>query len=222
MMIWQCPKCRGRSFTGEGNLCWHCEERKSEPVRKSAREIGLEESIPAHFRWSSLSASELEGRVTGGRVTIGKIVSTVRAEGQKPYRPTSGLLLAGEAGTGKTSLACAMLRDWFQKTKGSALFVAAHDLAGARLQHELGRGEANLVDRASKVDLLLIDDIGSEPTGTFHTEIRDVIARRHNYDLPTWVTTGKKREEILERYGFGIARRIVGVAKVFRLGDQPS
>lgn len=204
-----CPKCRGRSYNPEGQLCWHCEDRANEP-RVPPNERLFLETIPARFMWATFDADDLDKRVIGGRATIEKAVEYVAQR-------SSVVLLAGKAGTGKTSLACAMLRAWQQATRRRVRFVAASELAKARMQHSLGEGEAPLVEQCERADLLLIDDLGAEPTSPPRAEIADVIQRRHNYNQPIWFTTGLASSELTARYGGGLSRRITEDAKLIRL-----
>lgn len=207
MLVERCPKCGGRSHTPKGEPCWHCAERASAPKELPVFERILLETIPDRFRWATLDAAELERRVAGGRKRIDEAV----------HAPQPNLVLSGKAGTGKTSLACAALRAWQRTRRRRVVFVAAHELANARMQHALGSGEAALVERCGKADLLLIDDLGSEPSSPPRSEIIDVIQRRHNFNLPIWITTGLVTAELTARYGFGIARRILEQATVIRL-----
>lgn len=207
MLLRTCPKCGGRSHTSDGELCWHCEDRVREATQTPVYERILLETIPDRFRWATPSALELERRVAGGRTRIDEALHAAQPN----------LVLSGKAGTGKTSLACAALRAWQQTRRRRVVFVAAHELANARMQHALGSGEAALVERCWKADLLLIDDLGAEPSSPPRSEIIDVIQRRHNYNLPIWITTGLVTAELAARYGFGIARRILEQATVIRL-----
>lgn len=125
--------------------------------------------------------------------------------------------LMGTSRGGKTSLAVAMLRAWVAKHERAAMFVPAHRLGVARIQHPAGHGEAALVESAMRVPLVLLDDLGSErdfPTNP----IADVIFERHVQDLPTWVTTGLTREPLVARYGAGVVARLFERATVIHVG----
>jgi hypothetical protein len=114
-----------------------------------------------------------------------------------------------------------MLRAWVAKHERAAMFVAAHRLGVARIQHPAGHGEAELVEAAMKAPLILLDDLGSErdfPTNP----IPDVIVERHAQDLPTWVTTGLPREPLVARYGAGVVARLFERARVIHVGARSS
>ncbi len=166
----------------------------------------LERSIPPTYRWAALDAPELPDRVSVPAIGIGKIAC---------HEPR--VCLMGTSRGGKTSLAVAMLRAWVAKHERAAMFVPAHRLGVARIQHPAGHGEAALVESAMRVPLVLLDDLGSErdfPTNP----IADVIFERHVQDLPTWVTTGLTREPLVARYGAGVVARLFERATVIHVG----
>lgn len=168
----------------------------------------LERSVPSTYRWCHLDAPELPGRVYGPAIRIGK-------EACHEAR----VCLMGASRAGKTSLAVAMLRAWVEKHECGAVFVAAHKLGLARLQHPAGHGEAELVETAMRASLVLIDDLGSERDFPSNA-IPDVIFERHAQDLPTWVTTGLTREPLVARYGAGVVARLFERARVIHVGAK--
>jgi hypothetical protein len=177
-------------------------------LRRSS--ASLERSIPATYRWCHLGAPELSERVYGPAVGIGKNACH-----------QARVCLIGTSRAGKTSLAVAMLRAWVTKYERSAVFVPAHRLGVARLQHAAGHGEPELVATAMRAPLVLLDDVGSErdfPTNP----IPDVIFERHAQDLPTWVTTGLTRDALVTRYGAGVVARMFERATVIHVGPKAS
>jgi hypothetical protein len=170
----------------------------------------LERSIPPTYAWATLDAPELPERVHVPAIGIGKFAC---------HEPR--VCFTGTSRAGKTSLAIAMLRAWVAKHERAAMFVAAHRLGVARIQHPAGHGEAELVEAAMKAPLILLDDLGSErdfPTNP----IPDVIVERHAQDLPTWVTTGLPREPLVARYGAGVVARLFERARVIHVGARSS
>lgn len=171
----------------------------------------VEESIPAAFAQATFDAEWLR-RLVGARA----VADAMQALG------AARVAFIGPPGSGKTSLAIAMLRaavaaepasTW--RTSG-ARYVSAHRLAKARAMHPLGDGEAPLVSTALRAPLLVLDELGGEDT-RYASAVAEVIYERHADDLPTWVTTGVTPERLAERYGGGIARRLFEGAQVFRL-----
>ena len=119
---------------------------------------------------------------------------------------TAGGLLFGHSGAGKTSLAVAVYRRFADQ--GCGLFVSAYALAKARAITPLGKGEADVINRAISAHFVVIDDLGSEVA--FHNSaIQEVIYERHAAGKGTLVTTWLSSKELSDKYGDGIARRIV-------------
>src|SRR6202050_1097745 len=109
-------------------------------------------TIPPAYRWARFHAPEISARVgTAARH------ARERALWRQPR-----IVFTGSAGTGKTSLAVACLRQWVDERAAPAAFVHAYALATARLQHPAGHGEPEVVERAMTAPLTLLDDLGSE------------------------------------------------------------
>ena len=165
-------------------------------------------TIPPSFRWATLNAPELRQRVARERA-IG--------EGRAALSATA-VVLVGPSGSGKTSLACALLRAWEARdTRRRGSFVPAWRLGVARAQHGLGQGEPVEVERALSTGLLVLDDLGSE-RNTVTNAVPDVIFERAYAGRPTWVTTWMTPEQVSQRYGDGIARRLYEADRVVVIG----
>lgn len=189
----------------------------TEADEAKAIERKLVATLPKSYRWAARGVPELAQRVhdvrRGGAepVTIDWLLDTAPK--------TSWLVLSGPASSGKTSLAVAMMREWSKARRQPADFVHAFRLGIARIQNKAGTGEADLVDRAMRAPLVLIDDVGSE-RDTANNAMLDVIFERHAEDLPTWVTTGLSGTQITNRYGAGFLRRITERATLLSVGRQ--
>jgi DNA replication protein DnaC len=185
------------------------DERQRAQWQLEARESIVEKAmatIPPRYQWASFSATDLVQRV--------KNKAAIERAKQAIWK--RGVVLFGTAGSGKTVLACCMLRavaeavlavderaEWILR---NARFMGAYDLAKSRLENPLGKGEAKLVEQAMGASLLVIDDVGLERMRS--TGIEEVLHHRHAQELPTWITTFLGVNALSERYGDGIARRI--------------
>jgi hypothetical protein len=168
----------------------------------------LERSVPPAYAWATFDTPELSERVHAPAIDIGRDAC---------HEPR--ICVMGTSRAGKTSLAVAMLRAWVSKHERAAVFVPAHRLGGARLQHPAGHGEPEIVENAMRAPLVLLDDAGSErdyPTNP----LPDVIFERHAQDLPTWITTGLTREQLVKRYGLGVVARMFERARVIHVGAR--
>jgi DNA replication protein DnaC len=165
-------------------------------------------TIPESFRWATLEAPELRERLARDRA-IAEAQGALSAQ---------GLLFVGPSGSGKTSLACALLRAWEQADpRRRGAFVPAWRLGVVRAQHGLGNGEPPEVERALSTRLLVLDDLGSE-RNTATNAVPDVLFERAYAGRPTWVTTWMTPEQVSQRYGDGIARRLYEAGRVVVIG----
>ena len=180
-------------------------EQRSDDLAVAPRGSPGNSTIPPSFRWATLDAPELRQRVARERAI---------AEAKAALSSAGGLLLFGLSGSGKTSLACALLRAWGAKNgHRRGIFVPAFRLGIARAQHGLGQGEAPLVERATTARLVVVDDLGSE--GASHASaVPEVIQERALAGLLTWVTTWMTPGAIAQRYGDGVARRLYEAGRV--------
>lgn len=203
--------CKQCGHVGDGARCARCAGAEASRERASAaaqRQRAITQTIPRSYLWATFDATELATRV--------------RSDGATPKARASlgakWIVLRGSAGTGKTSLAVAMLQAWTRaNTVGDAAFIAAPKLAMARIQHHAGDGEPALVERAMRARLLVLDDLGSERDQRT-SAVPDVVFERHAEGRATWITTGLTDEQLEARYGEGIARRVLERAVVIDVG----
>jgi hypothetical protein len=170
--------------------------------------VYLERTIPPAYRWARFGAAELTERAPPASVALAE-ASCVEPR----------VCLMGVSRAGKTSLGVAMIRDWVQRARRPAAFVHAFRLGIARIQHPAGHGEPEAVDVAMRMPLILLDDLGSERDHAF-SAVPDVIFERDAQGLPTWVTTGLTREQLVKRYGLGVVARVFERAKVIQVGGR--
>jgi len=208
----RCPACGAPSTLPRA--CLACED-----TQRRAREakVATAASVPARFRWAyGLNAPELSVRVDVAALVQARATDLVRLD-----RAT----LLGPATAGKTSLAVAMAHSWVSAHAQPALFLAAVDLGVARQQHGLGEGEPPIVGQAMTAPMLVFDDLGQEAQGG-SAVVAHVIQRRYDRVRPTIATTGLTVEQLVSRYGAGVARRLIetsGGAVVLKLrgrGDR--
>lgn len=168
--------------------------------------------LPPAYRWSHPDAPDLPNRAPRWGAIRATILDAVQNR--------RSAVLIGPAGSGKTSVAAAMIRHaWAIHQAEHPRFFHAHRLAIARGQHGLGEGEAPMVHWAMTSPMVVIDDLGNERK-TELSAVMDVIFDRHAESLCTWYTTPFGHDEISKRYGDGIARRVFEGALVVDLGAK--
>lgn len=186
--------------------CWDCSryaDRRAQDAEQ--RNLALA-SIPPHYAWARLGTSELAKRVQA-KEPLETLAKRILA--------SERVVFAGPSGAGKTSFAIACLRE----RAPYGIFVSAMDLASARIQSRAGDGEAPTVDLAKRAPLVLIDEVGGEEK-TSTNAVKPVIWKRLDNDLPTWITTGFNRSELLAMYGDGGLRRLTENATIIQLGAK--
>ena len=128
-----------------------------------------------------------------------------------PLVKAKTLVFCGGVGTGKTCLASAIARETLERGK-SVAYLSAYEFASKMLAaHTSPIQERNnrLADYLT-ADLLVIDDLGTEPMLKNVTieYLLLVIEERTNHALPTLITTNLSPARILDRYGERIYSRL--------------
>jgi hypothetical protein len=139
-----------------------------------------------------------------------------------------GRLICGPTGLGK-SLSLALVLRRLMRSEATArydaaddhtrdsmalvcrdyLWVRAQDLPIARLQARLGEGEAELVRRAKRAEVLVLDDLGWEGQRAGAADVViEVLADRYDHGRAVLATTGLQLAEVRERHGDAVVRRI--------------
>ena len=122
------------------------------------------------------------------------------------------LIQGSNSGTGKTHLASAMMLSFIKKTHKRALFVPAVDMLLAvrdTFNDDVKATETQVIENWQIVDLLVIDDLGTEKTSDYSQQVMyQVVSTRYNNKLPTIVTTNASSADIKEKNGTRIFSRI--------------
>ena len=114
------------------------------------------------------------------------------------------VVLAGSAGSGKTSLAAALFRARIEVVRRGA-WMSALELSRCRAITQLGHGEPEMLSLALRTPLLVLDELPvADPSGA----VRDVLHARYDAELPTIVTTWMEKDIVAAAYGDGVARRM--------------
>jgi DNA replication protein DnaC len=114
------------------------------------------------------------------------------------------LLLAGTPGTGKGHLASACL-----KAHGNGIFITQADmLMDLRASYTLGNTKT-VVEAWQDTDCLILDEFGLSVGGKDEEPLLyQVLASRHDSNLPTVITSNKRLSELKDLLGFRLYDRI--------------
>ena len=213
----QPSRCKCGATIDHPGYCDRC-VRRWEAGREVQQFEAVLESIPPHFRKAKFGSEELARFATPAAATAAK----AKLDGLLS-RATSELVLIGPRGAGKTSLACACLRESVDRRHPLALrarFVSCVELGASRRDSPLGH-RPYLLDDAITASLLVLDELGK---GIDQEPIVEVVAARHDAERPTIVTTpwSQERLEMLPNGGLdgGTLRRIFEHASVLQMGPR--
>lgn len=197
-------KCPCGQPSAPGRECGECQVRRE---RWRAVSSKLAESLPEDHAESRFSAPDLAAKWVkpSGAIALAKgSVSSPR------------VVLVGASGTGKTTLAVCMAREWARAQLAAPLFVSCVVLVSARMRTNYGR-EASSVVEAIKAPLLILDDLGQPKSEPPSSPITDIIFARAYARRPTWVTTWMSPDDCTARYGDGVTRRVFERARIIKL-----
>lgn len=188
-----CSRCKVETTRSP---CWGCLKR--EDAERAVREAEKVVGIPDGFAWARRGTPELAERVktaAGWSVVLDAVTG---------FSGTTVLLIGSESRVGKTSMACAALREL-----PGGLFTRASGLARAGGEHPMGQGSAPLIRRAKAARVLVIDEFGG-PDYPLHLEhfVLEVLWTRHEERHLTIVTTGLTEGAIESRCGQGTMGRL--------------
>ncbi len=176
--------------------------------RAAQREASLA-TIPVRLRWARIGGQWPDA-------VDAQAIAALEAQGVAQGRGANPLLtLHGPPGSGKTSAAAALMRARLEVAQVPVgLFVTASDLVTATKATPLGQ-PVELVERAKRVPILVLDDVGQEPSGEWNRVVVEVLHERHAQQRWTVITTyydvstGSKDIATMEaRYGGGLVRRV--------------
>lgn len=129
------------------------------------------------------------------------------------------LVLIGTAGTGKTHLACAVIRETGGKYRTAAEIVEEIRRAKSFSADET---EAEILRKYARCEVLVIDEIGRGISATDEKYmLYQVLNARYNARKPTVLVSNFKKAEFLQYIGVAVADRLVESAEMYELiGDS--
>ena len=136
-----------------------------------------------------------------------------------------GLILAGNYGTMKTTMAVAVLQQWMQAGHNGMLVPMCSLIDNLYTMRSLNREEwAKYEMRIRSTPLLVIDDLGGENTDQTWVlaKVDSIITERYNKMLPIIVTTNLSKEELAGTYSGRIMDRLRNISQylVFNAESQ--
>ncbi len=126
----------------------------------------------------------------------------------------NNLLFCGNSGLGKTFLSSCIANEMIKKGK-TVLYQTAPVMLDNIIDYKFGKSNNNIVSTINSVDLLIIDDLGTETKNNLKiTELFNIINSRllnqNNTITKTIISTNLSLQELYNNYDERILSRIIG------------
>lgn len=209
--IYTCPVCKDTGVT-EGRHCACFDALMREAAVKQLTRFAHAE--PPTFDQLSVHYYAAEPDAADGsspRSRMERVLAFCRHYGEDFSSASKSLLLRGPTGTGKTQVSLAIAR--LAAEKGFSVIYGPAGQLFHRLERErFGRAEGNSMGEMTTCDLLVVDDLGTEFSGSFAvSSLYELLNTRLLSGLPTLISTNLTADQLSDRYGEAITSRIIGV-----------
>jgi DNA replication protein DnaC len=180
--------------------------------RELMAELFRRAMVPAAFRAWDFDSFPLE-QGKGAAYRLARAYAAANTE--------KNLMLVGATGTGKTGLAICILKARLEQGVPS-LFVSVPDLLDRIRATFDGRGNYDqLMEGVKEVDFLALDDLGAHhATDWAREKLFQIIGHRHDWLLPTVITSDRPLAELEAIVGRRVLARIVEHGDVVEIGGR--
>lgn len=208
--VYRCPRCKDSGYVGEP-VREMCECLRTAFFSRLYQRVGLTEAQEQSFERFDLnvfSDKPMEGMPFSQRQEMTIIRDECRQYADQYPSGASTLLLTGKSGLGKTFLMHAMAKRLLDRGFNVLMVSAYRFLDVARKAYFTGRSEE--LDSLMNTDVLLIDDLGSEPLMENITIVQlfNLINERQTAGKGLVLSTNLTEKELRERYTERIASRL--------------
>lgn len=211
---YQCPICKDTGFVGDGR-CACFSQRLVDLAYNSSniKAIVKEENFDA-FDLGYYSAEKEHGEEMSPRENIQRILSACLKFTKHFGKEFQNLLLYGSPGLGKTFLCNCIARELLDKGV-TVMYVTASQLFKTIEKERFGKGEeeefGDYFEDVLNVDLLIIDDLGTEFTTVFTTgELFNIVNTRVLNKKPVIISTNLALKDLGEIYSDRLTSRLIG------------
>ncbi len=164
-------------------------------------------------RLSGMQLTSLDGMDLSfykDRAAMQRLLDFCRSYGENFSAGADSLLLFGPTGTGKTHVSLAIAAMAAQKGY-SVVYGPTQQLIGQMEREHFGREEGDTGELLNSADLLVLDDLGTELTGSFYqVSLLNLVNTRLLTGRPTIISTNLTPPELQSRYGVQLSSRILG------------
>lgn len=134
---------------------------------------------------------------------------------------TNGLIITGESGVGKTHLAASIANKLIENDKIVLMgrLTTLLDMIKETFRDN-SKSENELIELYSNVDMIIIDDLGTEKIGSWALEkLYTIIQNRCENGLPIIITTRFNKEGLVERFSYSNDQDLVNaiISKLYQM-----
>ncbi|MBR3561847.1 MAG: ATP-binding protein [Oscillospiraceae bacterium] len=214
-----CKLCNDTGWTEEGRMCRCLKAHYTREQNKElSRMLDLGHQSFDTFRFEYYSHQPFPGKNTSPYLRMEKNYDACRDYANE-FSPKSGnLLLSGAPGLGKTFLSASIARVVSERGYSVVYDTAAHIFERMEAQ-KFSRGDdedaEDDVTRYLKCDLLILDDLGTEMSGSFvQSALYRIINTRLMENRKTIISSNLNPAELGTRYGAAIQSRLEGEYRI--------
>ena len=183
---------------------------KERKLQEEKRLANYKKTVPERFYKESLYTYKVDDSEKHNALVKARML--VKAVKDKRFQT---LIFLGNVGTGKTHLACGIIRECGGFYKLASSIVEEIRRAKSFTASET---EANLLYKYGQVSLLIIDEIGRSNSAIDEQYmLYQIINERYNRRKPTVLISNQTKKEFLQYVGIATADRLIESAEVVEL-----
>ncbi len=188
---YECSICKDTGRLSDGKRCKCFKKLLS---KMTAESLGIvNRKLPSFKKAGYKDLNNLE-----------KIYDKMLSYCEKFPETDKNIVIAGSVGTGKSYLAGCIANELLSNDF-NVIFISACELNSILLKYHTAPVDDKgiYLDLLTDCDLLIIDDLGSEPIYKNVTEeyLLMIVSERMNKNNPFIITTNLEQEQLLDRYG---------------------
>ncbi|MGP1416104.1 MAG: ATP-binding protein [Treponema sp.] len=180
-------------------------------LQEEALRVNHRETVPERFFKESINTYKIDDNEKYNALSKARIF----IKAVKKYRQFQTLIILGNVGTGKTHLACGIIRECGGLYRLASAIVEELRRAKSFRSTET---EADILYKYGKTSLLVIDEIGRSSSATDEQYmIYQIINERYNRRKPTVLISNQIKKDFLQYIGIATADRLTESAEVVEL-----